>query len=122
MIKILASVATAGLMTVSAIVPVHGQNREVSRADAATYERAGNVLERRPEIKKRVMSALKKGDERQLRALAREAGVDVSNMEGSAFRYWCKTGFYHNLWINDDLVLQCADEAEAPSLAAEGAD
>ena len=122
MVRIFASAATVGLLTVSTIMPVYGQNREVSRADAARYEQAGKVLERRPEMKKRVMSALEKGDERHLRALAREAGLDVGNTEGSAFREWCETGFYHNLWINDALIETCADEAEAPSLATEGID
>jgi hypothetical protein len=120
MTRIFASAATVGLLTAIAIVPAYGQNREVSRVDAEKYEQVGKVLESNPEFKKRVMIAIEKRDERKLYALAREAGVDVGNMEGSALRYWCETGYYHNLWINGSLVSQCADVAAPPSFATEG--
>ena len=119
MTRIFASAVTVGVLAAIAIVPAFGQNREVSRVDAAKYERVGKVLKSNPAFKKRVMIAIEKRDERKLQALAREAGVDVENMDGSAFRYLCDTGLYFNLWINSSLVSQCAAEAEAASIATE---
>ena len=122
MTKIILAAAAVGLLAAGAIVPAHGQTRDVSRADTAKHEQLGKALERKPEIKKRATIALENRDERQLYVLAREAGVDISNMEGSALRIWCETGFYHNLWVNDWLVSQCADVATPPSFNAGGAD
>jgi len=120
MLETASKTVIVALVSAAMMTPVLAQTREVSRSDNVRLEQMGAALKRDRSLQKRAMEAMKAKDERKLRAITREAGVDIRDVDMSVTRFYCESGHYFHWWAGDHFIGIICGEDKLMELAPGG--